>query len=136
MGQLRQRLPFESAQVGNFLFQAAVGFSAEGSYNAGAPNVNLAVSPSTSCRSLHLDYGESNADDQFAGGNMMITQSVVQAHSDPVTTTFLGGALQHSDVALDGGPFQITDESSYTGAGSLQVLVNGSLNCYTSDGIR
>ena len=125
-----------SAQVGNYLFQAAATFSAEGSYNASAPNVNLAVAPSTSCRALHLDYGESNYDNQFAGGNMMITQIVVQAHSDPVSVTFPGGTLQHTDVALDGGPFQITDESSYTGAGSLSVLVNGSLNCFTSNGVR
>ena len=124
-----------TAQVGEFLFQSATYFDAPGSSNATAPAVNLTITPSTSCRSLHLDFGESNADDQHAGGNMMITQSVIQSQTPPSDTSFAGGVLQHIDLALDGGPVQITDESSTAGAGTLEVLENGSLNCYTTNGV-
>lgn len=124
-----------TSQVGQFLFQSAATFDAPGSSNAGAPAVNLTITPSTSCRSMHLDFGESNADDQHAGGNMMITQSVVQSQTPPSDTTFPGGAVQHLDLPLDGGPVQITDESSSAGSGTLEVLENGTLNCYTADGV-
>ena len=52
-----------------------------------------------------------------------------------MTATFAGGALQHVDLKLDGGPVQITDESSTAGSGTLEVLENGTLNCYTTDGV-
>ena len=124
-----------TTEVGQNLFASVVTFQAPASSNPAAPAPNLTVSPVTSCRSLHLDFGESNADNEHAGGNMMITQAVVQSNTAPVSVTFAGGALQHADIKLDGGPFQITDESStYTGSGSLSVLENGSLDCYTSDG--
>jgi hypothetical protein len=124
-----------TSQVGQFLFQSAANFDAPGSSNPDAPAVNLTISPSTSCRSMHLDFGESNADNQRSGGNMMITQSVIQSQTQPVDTTFSGGALQHVDLTLDGGPVQIIDESSTAGDGTLQVLENGTLNCYTSNGV-
>src|SRR5436305_5234837 len=117
-----------TAQVGAFLFQSAATFDAPGSTTPSAPAANLTVTPSTSCRTLHLDYGESNADVQHAGGNTMITQSVIQSNTQPNTVTFPGGALQHTDIKLDGGPFQITDGSTFTGEGSLGVLENGQLN--------
>ena len=124
-----------TSEVGQFLFQSAANFDAPGSSNATAPAVNLTITPSTSCRSMHLDYGESNADDQHAGGNMMITQSVIQSQTPPSNTVFSGGALQHLDLKLDGGPVQITDESSTAGTGTLEVLENGTLNCYTTNGV-
>ena len=124
-----------TSEIGQFLFQSAASFDAPGSSNATAPAVNLTITPSTSCRSMHLDFGESNADDQHAGGNMMITQSVIQSHTPPSETTFPGGAVQHLDLTLDGGPVQITDESSTAGTGTLAVLENGTLNCYTADGV-
>lgn len=124
-----------TSEVGQFLFQSAATFDAPGSSNATAPAVNLTITPSTSCRSMHLDFGESNADDQHAGGNMMIIQSVLQQQTPPSDTTFAGGALQHVDLKLDGGPVQITDESSTAGSGTLEVLENGTLNCYTTDGV-
>jgi hypothetical protein len=124
-----------TSEVGQFLFQSAANFDAPDSSNAVAPAVNLTITPSTSCRSMHLDFGESNADDQHAGGNMMITQSVIQSQTAPSDTTFSGGVLQHIDLKLDGGPVQITDESSTAGEGTLEVLENGTLNCYTSNGV-
>jgi hypothetical protein len=124
-----------TSEVGQFLFQSAATFDAPGSSNATAPAVNLTITPSTSCRSMHLDFGESNADNQHAGGNMMITQSVIQSQTPPSDTTFSGGVLQHIDLTLDGGPVQITDESSTAGTGTLEVLENGTLNCYTPDGV-
>jgi hypothetical protein len=123
-----------AAQVGQNLFPSAATFDAPGSSSPSAPATNILVSPSTSCRSMTLQYGESNADDQHAGGNMQITQTVVQEHSAPNTSVFAGGTLQTTTVKLDGGAFEITDESTYTGSGSLEVLENGTLNCYTSDG--
>jgi hypothetical protein len=124
-----------TSQVGQFLFQSAANFDAPGSSNSTAPALNLTITPSTSCRSLHLDFGESNADAQHAGGSTMITQSVIQSQTPPTDTTFAGGALQHIDLTLDGGPVQITDESSTAGDGTLEVLENGTFNCYTSNGV-
>lgn len=124
-----------TSEVGQFLFQSAATFDAPGSSNATAPAVNLTITPSTSCRSMHLDFGESNADNQHAGGSMMISQSVIQSQTPPSDTTFPGGVLQHIDLTLDGGPVQITDESSTAGTGTLKVLENGTLNCYTPDGV-
>lgn len=121
-------------QVGPYLFQSAATFDAPGSSSENAPAVNVTITPSTSCRTLHLDYGESNADQQHAGGSMMITQTLLQSNTEPATSTFAGGVLQHSDFKLDGGPIQITDESTYTGPGMLRVLENGYLNCYTANG--
>jgi hypothetical protein len=124
-----------TAQVGQFLFESAANFDAPGSSNATAPAVNLTITPSTSCRSMHLDFGESNADQEHAGGNTMITQSVIQAQTPPSDATSSGGALQHLDLKLDGGPVQITDQSSTAGDGTLEVLENGTLNCYTNNGV-
>lgn len=124
-----------TSEVGQFLFQSAATFDAPSSSNATAPAVNLTITPATSCRSMHLDFGESNADDQHAGGNMMITQSVIQSQTPPSDTTFSGGVLQHLDLTLDGGPVQITDESPTAGNGTLEVLENGTLNCYTTNGV-
>jgi hypothetical protein len=124
-----------TAQVGPYLFQSAVTFDAPGSSSPSAPAVNITVNGPISCRTMTLSYGESNADDQHAGGNMMITQSVIQEKTAPNTTTFPGGAVQTTTIKLDGGAFQITDESTYTGQGSLAVLENGTLNCYTPNGV-
>lgn len=124
-----------TSEIGQFLFQSAASFDALGSSNATAPAVNLTITPSTSCRSMHLDFGESNADNQHAGGSMMITQSVIQSQTPPSDTTFPGGSVQHLDLTLDGGPVQITDESSTAGTSILKVLENGTLNCYTTDGV-
>jgi hypothetical protein len=124
-----------TAQVGPYLFQSAATFDAPGSASKNAPAVNITVNGPISCRTMTLSYGESNADDQHAGGNMMITQSVIQEATPPNTTTFPGGAIQTTTVKLDGGAFQISDESTYTGEGSLAVLENGTLNCYTPNGV-
>jgi hypothetical protein len=125
----------QTSQVGSFLFESEATFDAPGASNPNAPAINITISPSTSCRSLHLDYGESNADQQHAGGEMMITQTLIQKNTDPVTETFPGGTVQHTDFKLDHGPWQITDESTYTGEGSLKVLENGYLQCYTPNGV-
>ncbi|MFL5822947.1 MAG: hypothetical protein ACJ764_05840 [Solirubrobacteraceae bacterium] len=124
-----------TAQVGARLFPSAATFDAPGSSSPSAPAHNITVTPSTSCRTMHLDYGESNDDVQHAGGETMITQTLIQQNTDPVSVTFPGGAEQSTDFQLDGGPFQITDESNFTGSGSLKVLENGSLNCYTTNGV-
>lgn len=123
-----------AAQVGENLFPSAATFEAPGSSSQLAPATNLLVTPATSCRTMTLNYGESNADDQHAGGNMTITQTVVQEHNPLNTNTFPGGTLETTTVKLDGGAFEITDESTYTGSGNLEVLENGTLNCYTANG--
>ena len=121
--------------VGPFLFESAATFDAPGSSSDSPPQPNLTINHATSCRLLHLDYGESNADQQRGGGSTQFTQTVIQEHTDPKSVTFPGGALQHSDFTLDGGPVQITDQSNFTGSGSLSVLENGFLTCYTPNGL-
>jgi hypothetical protein len=130
-----------TALMGQFLFSSVVTFDAPGTANNTAPQVNLTISTGdsttdvTSCRMMHLDYGESNSDEQHAGGETMIVQTVSQADTPPVTTTFPGGAEQHTDIKLDGGPVEISDQWSATNEGTLEVLENGTLNCYTTNGV-
>jgi hypothetical protein len=121
-------------QIGGNLFSSAATFDASNASNSA--EVNILVTPATSCRTMTLSFGESNADEQRAGGSMMLTQNVVQDKNPEVSTTFAGGTLQSTTIKLDGGAFEISDQSTtYTGSGTLEVLENGTLNCYTSNGV-
>jgi hypothetical protein len=125
----------QDEQVGQFLFPSVVTFDAPGSTSNTAPQTNVNVTPSTSCRTMDLKYGESNADQQHAGGDITITQTLLQENTPPQSITFPGGTLEETHYKLDGGVWAIQDESTYTGQGSVEVLENGTLNCYTSDGV-
>lgn len=124
-----------TVQLGEFLFSSEATFQAPGTANNTPATTNLTISPTTSCTSMHLDYGESNNDQEHAGGDMMITQTVLQENTAPVVSTFPGGTAEHIDIKLDGGPVEITDTSSTAGDQTLNVLENGYLNCYTPDGV-
>ncbi|MDX6256307.1 MAG: hypothetical protein QOJ11_2641 [Frankiales bacterium] len=90
----------------------------------------------TTCRSLHLVMGVSDAQLVSVGGTAKIHVLVSRDEGgDDVTATFAGGALTTMNVTVHPGTdYWVTAVSDFQGEGSLDILTNGTMSCYTKTG--